>query len=332
MASSSTTSVQSIFDYINSLGELTPVLPAGGYSTRTCLTIATDVMLDIISERFNWKWNRMKIAPWYTISWQQDYAQIGLTNIGWLESGWWVDINNTALPKPEYRFECVRDLVPTSNSANPPSKVSWDYNSNLNAGVWPGAGQVYTNPVGQVITPTNPPTNIIDANGNILVLTTWGTTGETAPEAEADAPEGTQVPDGSVVWTVASPNSQGFRLVPLPPQQGIVYQMNVVAQMKAPAAFTKMSQFINPVPDDYAHWFRTGCIVYCYRMSPNPAANTTFDKKRLLWLDAMGGAAKQGDRELNSAGFVPDRGVVSPQGGWDVGPANPYLWNLWPGR
>jgi hypothetical protein len=41
---------------------------------------------------------------------------------------------------------------------------------------------------------------------------------------------------------------------------------------------------------------------------------------------------KQGDREQTNAGFVPDRSVVAPQGGIDIGPANPYLYNVWPGR
>jgi hypothetical protein len=333
---SSTTTVQSVVDYVSSLGEMAPVTPAGGYSVSTSLTIATDVMLELISQRFNFKFNRMKIPPFYTISWQQDYAQIGSSfpaPIGWLEAAYWVDINNTQLPKPNYPIEAVRDLVPTSISGNPPAQVAWHYNSQLVQGVWPGANVLYTNPVGVLnTTPTNPTTNILDQNGNILVLTTFGTTGATAPYAAANAPEGTTVADGSCVWTVAGPNSQGFRLNPLPPQQGVCYQVNVIAQAKAPAPFTRLAQFINPIPDDYAHYFRDGFLTYCYKMSPNPKIRQMFPAMKLNWIASIIAALKQGDHETDSAGFVPDRSSVAPQGGIEIGPANPYLYNVWPGR
>jgi hypothetical protein len=191
---------------------------------------------------------------------------------------------------------------------------------------------VYTSPLGATITPTNPPINFIDANGNILVLTTYGTTGSVAPAAAATAVEGTAVNDGSCVWKVADPNSQGFRLIPLPPQQGVVYQVNVIAQMQAPAAFTSMGQQINPVPDDYAMWFREGYKAYCYQMSPNPQMQMAFEKKKENWLMAIEKALKQGDREDTNAGFVPDRSVVAGSGYMDIGPAWPYAGTAWPGR
>jgi hypothetical protein len=328
---SSTTTIQSINDYVSSMGELQPVLPVGGYSTLTACGIATDVMAALISQRFNFKWNRMRVPPFYTNSWQQDYAQLSKTTwpapLGWIEGGYWVDINNTALPKPTYAIEVKRDLEYTSISGNPPSKIDWLPNNQLMQGVWPGANQLYTQPLGALITPTNPPTNILDVNGNILVLTTYGTTGVTAPQAAANAAEGTAVNDGSCVWKVADPNSIGFRLLPLPPQQGVVYQVNVIAQMQAPAAFTSMGQQINPVPDDYAVWFREGYKAFCYQMSPNPQMQMAFERKRDQWLAAVGAALKQGDREDTNAGFIPDRSVVSPVGGVDIGPANPFLWS-----
>jgi hypothetical protein len=336
---SSTTTLQSITDYVAALGELGPVLPTGGFSVNTALGIGTDVMLDLISQRFNWKWNRMKIPPFYTSSWQQDYAGIGSTYsayIGWLEGGYWIDINNTALPKPTWPIEAVRDLPVTSISGNPPGKIAWLPNNQLNQGVWPGPGKAYTAPLGAVTTPTNPPINILDANGNILVLTTYGVTGLVAPVLPASSAEGVTVNDGTCVWTVAGPNSQGFRILPLPPQQAVVYQINVVAQMRAPAPFTSMGAFINPVPDDYANWFRDGFIAGCYKMSPNPQMRALYYGPRGLhesWLGAMEAAMKQGDRETDNAGFIPDRSVVAPQGGYDIGPANPFMPGyMWPGR
>jgi hypothetical protein len=330
--SNSTTQLQSIVDYVNSVGELSPVRPTGGISVNTALGIANDVMADLICRRFPWKWNRMKLPPFYTNSIQQDYAQIGLTTVGWLEHAYWTDINNTSLPKPSNPMEAVRDLEITSIMGNPPSQVCWLPNDQLTQGTW-AANKTFVQPLGATQTPNNPFTNILDPNGNIQVLTVYGTTGAVAPTwPAANATEGTTVNDGTCVWTVAGPNSQGLRLRPLPPPQGIVYQVNVVAQKKAPARFTNLQQVINPIPDDYAVHFIAGFIVFCYRMSPNPKMQMLFDSKRKNWLDAIADAMVQGDRETDSAGFVPDRSVMAPQGGWDVGPANPYLYNVFPGR
>jgi hypothetical protein len=296
--------------------------------------MASDVMSELIAERFNWKWNRMKLPPFYTSSWQQDYAQIATrwpAAIGWLEGAYWIDINNTALPKPTYPIEVKRDLPVTSISGNPPGKIAWHYNSQLNQGMWPGVNQVYTQPLGAIQTPVNGPINILDANNNILVLTTYGTTGAIAPVLPVNSVEGLTVNDGSCIWTVADPDSQGLRISPLPPQTTVVYQVNVIAQMMAPPPFTSMGQFINPVPDDYARWFRDGFYAWCYKMSPNPQARSAFPQMQQHWLQAMEKARKQGDREEDNSMFYPDRGSVSPTGFWEPGPAWPYA-GTWPGR
>ena len=333
---SSTISIQSITDFISSLGEIAPLLPTGGFSVQSALTTATDVMNDLIAQRFNFKWNRMILPPFYTISWQQDYAGFNSlypAPIGWLETAWWTDINNTSYPKPSWAIEVKRDIAVTTISGNPPGKIDWDYNRNLAQDVWPGAFKIYTPPLGALITPTNPKTNIRDGNGNILVLTTYGVTGGTAPVVPASSLEGVTVNDGSCIWTVASPDSQGFRIMPLPPQQGVVYAVNVVAQMRAPAPFTSMQQFINPVPDDHSSWFREGFIAYCYRMAPNPQMRALFPRQRELWLGAIEASMKSNDREQTDAGFIPDRSVVAGTSGASIGPAWPYAGvGPWPGR
>jgi hypothetical protein len=330
---SSTVTVQSIFDFLKTMGEVDTILPIGGYSVSNCLTIASDVMSDLIARRFNFKWNRFKCPVFYPTTYQTDYAQVGLTNIGWIESARWIDINNTSIPKPEWPIEAVQDLETTSSVGNPIGKVAWYYNSELDQGVWPGPNQVYTQPLGATTTPRNPPTNILDASGNILVLSVYGITGATAPDAGPDAAESTAILDGTCTWLVASPDSQGFRVWPRPPEQTVVYEVRVIGQRKAPPAFIKMSNFINPVPDDFASYFRTGCRIHSYKISPNPNAQKMFEGLRGSWLQSMEDATKQADRELGNAAFIPDRSVVAGTGdGFDVGPANPYGWSTWVGR
>lgn len=326
---SSTVKLQNIVDFISTMGELSPVLPAGGYTTLPAITNATDVMKDLLAKPFNWKWNSINLAPFYTISWQNDYFGINIANIGWLESCVAVDINNTALPPPMFFPEAVRKVERGSWASSPPEEVCWLYNRQLYAGAWPGNSKIYTNPLGAPQTPSNAPTCIVDTNGNMLTLTTYGVTAAAgaAPVAPLNAVAGVTVQDGTCVWTVCNPNGQGFRVGPLPPQQGVVYQMNLVAQMKPPS-FNTMQQTIDPIPDEYQGYFRDGMIAYTYRIATDPAIRAQFPAMRQMWLASMMDACKQGDRERDAARFIPESSIMGSDifGNASMGPADPYNW------
>lgn len=328
---SSTVKLQAIANYLASLGTLAPVMPTGGFSNLSVIANATDVMKDLLAKPFNWKWNSVNVPAFYTISWQNDYIQVNTTNIGWLESCEAIDINNTALPKPMYYPEVVRHIERDAWASSPPERVCWLYNRQLYPGAWPGPSMVYTNPLGAPQTPNNPPTNILDADGNLLVLTTYGTTAASGSGPVAPNPwrptSTTIVTDGSCIWTVANPDGQGFRVGPLPPQAGVVYQMNVVAQVKPPI-FLDMQQFINPIPDEYQGYFRDGMMAYAYRSSPDPVMQARFPMMRQQWQAAMMEACRQGDRERDAARFVPESSIMgSGLDGGTMGPADPYNWS-----
>lgn len=329
---SSTTSLRSVVDYVSAMGSVAPILPVGGFSTEIALTMGTDVMRDMLKEPFNFKFNSFLVAPFFTNSWQKDYPTVSLKNLSYIEHVVAIDINNTATPKPRCWPEAVRDLETSYYAGSPPDQVSWFYNDRLEYDrPWPGPDQVYTPLLGAASTPVNGPMAILDAVGNILALTQFGTTGAAAPVAPVNSAPGTPVNDGSCIWTVCDPKAQGFRISPLPPQSGVVFQVNVIAQAK-PTIFTSMSQMLDPVTDDFAGAFRQGFITYCYQMSPDAKVNGQFNNKWALWQAALLGASKQGDRERDNAGFYPDRGVMAPGDVGPIGPANPYGYSNWIGR
>jgi hypothetical protein len=304
----STVKLQDVADYVSTIGDLSTGLPVGGFTNLLAQSIANDVMTELLSERFNFKFNRMVVTPFYTNSLQQDYVGL-LTNIGWLEHAICVDINNTALPKPIQQLEVKRDLERTSYQYGIPAKVCWLPNDQLVQGTWPGAGQTYTNPLGATAMPNNPTTNILDKNGNILYLTTYGTTGLTAPFLAADATVGSTVNDGTCVWTKADPKAQGFRLSPLPPQQGIVFQVCIFAQAR-PVRFTSMAQTLDPITDDCAKYFQDGFIAIAHRHTTAPVVRARYEKLRADWIESVMQAVRQNNRESTDVGFYPDRGIV----------------------
>lgn len=319
----STISLQMVDDYVAGHGIPTPLTGPSGYGMDLALSMATDLMSDLISERFNWKWNRKAAPAFYTNSWQQDYPQIGITDIGWIEDCDQTQINSTSLPKPIWNPSVVKQLSRSSQSIWRPDKVCWMYNSELSYGSWPGAGVVYSPLVG-VNAPQkqNPLMSMIDANGNLLILTGFGTTGSAAPSLPASSAEGATVTDGSCTWTVVNPNGMGFRLSCLPGGTGPTYQMIVYYQAK-PVSITSIDQLLSPIPDDQARHFKRGYRAACVEASPNPGDRQRFPETKADWLNALAGILKDADKELNVYGLIPATSVVEPAWGYMRNPQDP---------
>lgn len=303
----STIQIQDVVDQLAALN-ISPQANPSGYSAKTTVAIANDTMSDLIAECFNFKWNSRRGVPFYTNSWQQDYPMLGLADLGWLENFVWVEINSTTLPLPSDQEKTFRALPVISQNmgsiSSRPKALSWDYNKNFFYGVWPGAGKVYVPPVGQVTTPQNGPTAFVDKNGNILLLTTYGTTGTVAPFAPlGSTPITTNVADGSCVWTVCDPLGQGYRIGPLPPANGPTFQINPVYQQKA-VKFTGVTNFLDPLPDDFLHDFKVGFKAYCYEYSQDANVRSQASAMKQAWLAAMLNAKQQGDREPSVYGLV----------------------------
>lgn len=305
----STISVHDVFDRVAAKGIPTPLTAAvAGYTTDMAVAMASDVMREMIKERFNWKWNRQTAAAFLTNSFQQDYPQIGVKNIAWLEDCDRVDINNTQFPKPLKSITVRRQLSRTSDQYRPIAEICWMFNKDLSYGTWPGAG-IRFNPLVTANVLQNPLMSMVDANGNLLTLTTFGTTGVAAPAAAVASAEGFTVNDGSCVWTVVNPYGQGFRVDQLPGAAGPVYQLIPYYQCKAPT-ITLLSQMIDPIPDDYSNYFQKGLEAYCLKASPNPADKLRGDDAEIAWIRSMVDAKQQGDREPDAYGILPATQVV----------------------
>lgn len=333
--SNSSITLQSVVDTVRAMPDLSPQLSVGGMSQQPALSIANHVITDMVSPTMNWKWNRMLAPVFYTNSMQQDYAIPGLVKLGWIESAFLIDINNTAIPRPLWAMEAVRDLGPTSWMYGRVGQVCWLNNSLLLYGTW-APSATFAAILGTSANPGTPLTQIQDPNGNLWVLTNnltnSVTTGGSQPSWPASPtfptpqnPSGvaTTVNDGTAIWTAVNPSGQGFRVFPLPPVNGLYFEVHVIGQMRPPR-FTVMSQTLEPIPDDYADHFEHGFVAHAYRFSKDPKIRAKFGDEFKLWTDSMAEAQRKAGREKEEAGFYPAEGIL--QGGmtpWS-GPANPY--------
>jgi hypothetical protein len=345
----SSTKLQAIVDFAKTYPELSPVLATGGFSQEPALTIANDVMIAMLSKPYAPKWNRIRLPFFYTNSFQQDYALPTVNNLAWLEYAILIDINSSSEPKDKYTLETNRDLPETSIQYGRPGQVSWLPNDQLIYGTWggtnngegstsnPGPGSVYGLLLGAVSQPTNPLLQIQDPNGNFWVLTNaltqsvtlgmtqpvWPTTVKYPTPTNPTQVATTQA-DGTGIWTAINPKGQGLRLNPIPSQNGKVWQGRVFGQARPPQ-FTSLSQNIDPVPDDFAAYFRRGFIAYSYMHSKDPKVRAKFLDQDRLWKESLQQFVQSGDRERDNTGIYPTDAIMPSPGSTYLGPANPYF-------
>lgn len=315
---SSTKSLQSVFDTIAAKGVPDPRNLPSGYGDLLALELGTQTMADLLAgavnargevTRFNWKFNRAVARAFQLNSWQQDYPQPAQTAgiIGWGEDCDIVDINNPVMPKPlnwDGAVTWKRQLTATSISRWRPGQICWMYNSTLQFGTWPGAGVTYYPLLSTGSVPQNPLMSMVDANGNLLIVTGFGVTGVTPPLAPAASAENFQVTDGTVTWSVVSPTSQGFRVDWLPNATSPNYQLIPYFQIEPPT-FTTLAQMLNPVPDSFSHHFYMGLEAAMLKASPNPGDMKRGQTARMDWLNALLVMTGQANKEPDAYSLVP---------------------------
>jgi|SRR5208337_1985813 len=327
----STVSLQNVVDNALDFGDIKPVLTAGGHTTQPALAIANDVM-NLMCSDFPYKWNEINLPQFYTNSYQQDYALINsdgssVTNLAVLQRGIAVDILNPNPNKPVYYVEVNRDMQQDTawwNSASTGGMgrklyVNWLPNKLLYYGTWgaankgtasfgnnPISGSKYTSPLAGGSQPSNPITQIKDANGNLLLLTGYGTEGTTAPIAPANSIPGVTATPGTgatTTWTVLDPNGQGCRIENIPYKTGVQLQFNLVAQA-IPVRFTTLDQKLDPIPDDFEPHFRALFIAECYRYSPEEKIRRMYPMMLSNAMASLQKARSKSDRERTEYKFV----------------------------
>lgn len=341
--------LQTIVNEMRAYPEFVPILGTVGYSDLPSLSIANDLLQRIMSEPMAWTWNRSYIQPFLTVALQQDYVT-QITDIGWLENCTRIDINNSTnngnrAPKPIYPVEAIRDQQPSSYTGIP-EQISFIPNRQAILGEWQ-ANTTYGCAYGVAQTPQTPLQQFVDDNGNILYIDStvlglsqnspgyqgtpitlpsnspYGVSGSTKPIADAGAPPGTTIQDGSVIWTVADPQGYAIRLNPLPAYSGVAWLICPVYQVKPPT-LTTLRDRITPIPPEMTYLFRQGFRAMLYEHAGSVKAQAAYAKFEEDLVVAVRGA----DRQNESYSIQPGMSIMSGGFRGAIGPANPYG-NCW---
>lgn len=257
-----TQTVQQLANQLKSNPEFFNILGGvAGYSTEPCLSLANEIMCRILAENMPWKWNRVVVPPFLTVSLQQDYVS-NITNIGWLENGWAVDINNSTsngnrAPKPIRGLETVRDDLWTSTQAVP-FNVSFIPNTQASLGLWQPQ-TFYGCGYGVAQLPNSPIQQFLDANGNILYIDS------TQLGLNIESPGYT----GSFGYGESGYGSGPYGGGPIIPPGFYPYGTSGLNQPAAPPNATPGSQ----VTDGTVTWTVADQNGFCFRLTPLPALN-----------------------------------------------------------
>lgn len=313
----STITLQYALDTLAAKGVPDPRNQASGYGDQLAIELGNQTMADLLSgamdahgsiTRFNWKFNRAIATAFQLNSWQQDYPQLAMPSgpIGWGEECDILDINNTTFPKPlnwDGSITWVKQLPRTSLSRCKPARICWMYNREMSFGTWPGAGVTFY-PLNGLNSTQNPIMSMTDKNGNLLIVTTLGTTGLTKPFAPVKSAEGVNVTDGTVVWTVVDGGSQGFRIDWLPNATSSNYQIIPYYQLDPPR-FSDASTTLTPIPDSFSRHFFDGLEARMYGASLNPGDAPRGNKALAAWLNGLLVMTGQANKEPDAFSLIP---------------------------
>jgi len=311
---------------------------AAGYSTQPFLQICNDVMCRILAENMPWKWNRAFVPPFLTVSLQQDYCT-QLTDIGWLEDAWLIDINNSVsnsngAPKPVRQMETVRDLAQTS-SQGVPFQICYIYNNQAILGSWQ-ANTPYSCGYGVSMTPRSPIQQFLDVNGNILYIDStqlgltlespgytgtniippgmpypYGVSGSTQPAAPANATPGTRVQDGSVLWTVADPEGYCLRVSATPALNGLCWLVIPRYQI-LPPTLTRLQDTLNPIPLSMSYLFRQGVRAQLKIFNGVPNSQQEY----MEWEEVLVKSVRAADRQQEENILYPSQSIMGNYNPW----------------
>lgn len=81
----STYTVQNTVNFSAIMTRLVPLINVGGYSNEPALSIANQILQEILAPPFAWPWNRQTLDTTSTVAGTQDYP-VTVANFGWLET------------------------------------------------------------------------------------------------------------------------------------------------------------------------------------------------------------------------------------------------------
>jgi hypothetical protein len=312
--------LQQIVNQAQTHVELAPLANVAGYNDEPALSLCNDVIQELLSTGYTWKFNRVECPPFFTQRGKQDYffagasafttsgksAGIALTDMGGATK---VGTTVTIKTIEKHAFEVGETVYLSGIEVEA-------YNSTFtqtpNGSSWTGGKTVASVPTPYTFTYTDDATvlaasgapgisnfgelesaTMVRADDEAAVQKVWHPTAVRSLKPSSDR----GIPDKVAVVSDES-GVLKIRLHGIPESEP--WQINLVYQRKAPQK-TALTQTWFPFPDEYAFVFRQAFLARAYRYINSRRADIEEQKAQRAVLKAMG----KDDGESSDEHFAP---------------------------
>lgn len=329
--SQSTLTLQSVINLARTHVELMPLVNVGGFSNEPAVSIAQDVLSELLSPPFAWKFNRVQMGLFVTQQYQQDYQFAGATaftanggvGIGLASANAITESTNTVTVNTldPHNFNAGDTVFMTGNTVAA-------YNSTFTAtpaagSAWSGGWTILTTPTTKSFTFTHLSSGLANSgsagitNCGWLESATMVNMNDASPKQRIwylNAVRMLQV--SSIVFfpnkvCVVSDDGAGIltiRLAGLPGPQPM--GVTLIYQAR-PAVPTDLSSTWAPFPDEYAFVYRQMFLAHAYRYSNSSRSEIEYQKAQANIMKALGA----NDREASEE-FITPANPISAGPNW----------------
>ncbi len=330
--SQSTITLQSVVNYSAIHAELLPIVGVGGFSNEPALSIANDVLCELLGQPFPWKFNRKFPQFFVTQQYKQDYKFAGAvawtntggaaidlaTNNAITQSGAVTTVNtieshNFAVGATLYQAGCTVSGYNSTVSVTLASGTQWTSVGTItaitstsytytaaNSGLGTSGAAGITD-LGWLESATMVNLNDTSANPYVWYLQAVRT---------LEPASWMQTPDRVSVLADDGAGTITFRLRYIPGPQPLA--VSVVYQ-KRPVLLTSLSSTWAPFPDENAYVYRQLFLAAAFRYANSPRADVEYQKAQANIAKALG----MNDREQSEEYITPDSPLVNfTNSGW----------------
>lgn len=325
-----TLTVQQVIDFTRTQTGLMPLTGVGGFTNEPAVSLANDVLSELLSPPFAWKFNRQTMNIFVTQQFKQDYPFAGATawtstggasialvaTPGISESGNTVTVNTLYA----HNFTAGQTVFMNGNTV---AAYNSTFSSTPSGSSW-GAGWVITTvPTSTSFTFLHASSGLANSgaagitNCSWLESSTMVNMNDTAsaqyvwfleavrtlqPSSQVAVPDRVNIlsDDGNGVLTIR------LRSLPGPQPLGVtnIFQAR-------PGLITNLSSTWTPFPDEYAFVYRQMFLAHALRYANSPRSEVEYQKAQVGVLKALGA----NDRETSEEFVVPAGGSLMGNGG-----------------
>lgn len=326
---SSTITIQNVVDYARAHTKLIPVVGVGGISNEPALSIANDVMGEVLNPPYPWKWNRAEPQFLVTQQFKQDYLYAGATAFvlgpGGTGGGVGVGLaSNTAIT--EASSTVTVNTLEAHNFAvgatvfmfgNTVAAYNSSTSTNGSSFTFTGGWTITAVPTSTSFTFTHSQTGLAASGAPGISDFGWLESASVRDINNTTNPQPTQVieavkaiPINNAVGNpekvcVISDLGTGVIKVRFWPTPGTyVWGVQLAYQKQAPL-LTSLSATWGPIPDSLAFVYRQGFLAHAYRFADDVRAQIEYQKFQMNIAKALSSTL-----ETDESCFYPSRPIL----------------------